>query len=300
MTSDGYRWGMSDTTDTTCYRHPDRATRLSCTACDKSICVECSHDAAVGQKCPSCAKIDPRARVVTARTALAGPSFATTPVSFTIIAVTSAIFLIGFLSPDIDRWLVDTFALVRPGDGSLDQNIILRFINLDPAIYRTFTVALLHGSLMHLLFNMYALYIFGPRLEQQVGSPAFASLYLASAAGGGLFSMTFGSVGLSVGASGAIFGLFGAWMFVAWRMRHSPGGRSMFNQLGFLMAINIALPFISPGIDWLGHLGGFFVGIGIAALWFVFAVGKTNARTIRTTIGVAAIVAVSVATFLVI
>ncbi len=280
---------MSDTTATTCYRHPSRETRLSCSACDKPICVDCSHDASVGQKCPDCAKIDPRARVVTARNALAGPSFDTTPVSFTIIAVTSAIFLIGFLSPETHRWLVENLALIRPGDTPIE-----------PEAYRIFTVALLHGSLMHLLFNMYALYIFGPRLEQQIGGSAFASLYLAAAGAGGLMSAAFGDFGFSVGASGAIFGLFGAWMFVAWRMRHSPGGRSMFNQLGFLMAINVALPFLDRNIDWLGHFGGFLAGVGIASVWSVLAVGKPNARTIRTVTGSAAVVAVTIATFLVI
>jgi len=209
-------------------------------------------------------------------------------VSFSIIAITTAIFVIGYLSGDAERWLFETFALIRPGD-----------TGLEPEVYRIFTVALLHGGLMHILFNMYALWIFGPRLEMQVGSPAFASLYLASAGAGGLMSIAFGTVGFSVGASGAIFGLFGAWMFVAWKMRGSPGGRAMFNQLGILMAINIAIPFISPNVDWLGHLGGFIAGVGIAALWSVFAVGKPNARSIRTIIGVAVMVAVSVAAFIV-
>jgi membrane associated rhomboid family serine protease len=210
-------------------------------------------------------------------------------VSFTIIAVTSATFLIGFLSPETHRWLVENLALIRPGDTPIE-----------PEAYRIFTVALLHGSLMHLLFNMYALYIFGPRLEQQIGGSAFASLYLAASGAGGLISAAFGDFGFSVGASGAIFGLFGAWMFVAWRMRHSPGGRSMFNQLGFLMAINVALPFLDRNIDWLGHFGGFLAGVGIASVWSVLAVGRPNARTIRTVTGSAAVVAVTIATFLVI
>lgn len=279
---------MTDQTAVTCYRHPDRPTRLSCTTCDKPICVECSHDASVGQKCPDCAMQDPRARVVTARSITAGPSWQTTPVSFAIIAITAAIFVIGYISPETDRWLLENLALIRPGD-----------TGLQPEIYRIFTVALLHGGLMHILFNMYALWIFGPRLEMQVGSTAFASLYLASAGVGGLTSIAFGSPGLSVGASGAIFGLFGAWMFVAWKMRRSPGGRAMFNQLGILMAINIAIPLIQPNVDWLGHLGGFVAGVGIAALWSVFAVGRPNARTIRTAIGVAVMFAAAIGTFLV-
>ncbi len=278
---------MEESTTTTCYRHPDRATRLSCTTCGKSICVECSHDASVGQKCPDCAKTDARTRVVTSRSAIGRPSFQTSPVSMSIIAVTSAIFLLGWLVPEAEIWLLEHFALIRSGT-----------FFADPDAYRIFTVALLHGSLMHLLFNMYALYLFGPRLEQQVGGPAFASLYVAAAGAGGLLSMVLGGAGISVGASGAIFGLFGAWLFVAWKMRKTPGGRAMFNQLGFLMAINIAMPFLNPNIDWLGHLGGFIAGVGIAALWSVLAVGKSNARQIRTMIGSTVVVAVSVLAFL--
>lgn len=274
---------MDESTRTTCYRHPDRATRLSCTTCDKPICVDCSHDASVGQKCPDCARIDDRTRVVQARSITGRPSFRTTPVTMTIITVTSGIFFLGLLSPETEIWLLEHFALIRSGTAFAETDA-----------YRIFTVALLHGSLMHLGFNMYALYLFGPRLEQQVGGPAFASLYVAAAGAGGLLSMVLGGAGFSVGASGAIFGLFGAWLFVAWKMRKTPGGRAMFNQLGFLMAINIAMPFINPNIDWLGHLGGFIAGVGIAALWSALAVGRPDARRIRVMIGSAVVVAVSI------
>jgi membrane associated rhomboid family serine protease len=212
-----------------------------------------------------------------------------------IISVTVAVFAMGFLAPDLEGTLYQLLALVRP------PGAIIRGEIVEPSVYRIFTVALVHGGLMHILFNMYALYLFGPRLEQQVGGSAFAALYVASAGAGGLFSMAFGGDGgWSVGASGAIFGLFGAWMFVAWKMRHSPGGRAMFNQLGVLMAINIALPFLVPGIDWLGHFGGFVAGVAIAGLWSVFAVGNVRARTIRTLIGIGAIAAILGTSFLVI
>lgn len=212
-----------------------------------------------------------------------------------LIAITAAIFVVGFVSPQVEATIYQTLALVRPPGAIIAGAIV------EPAVYRIFTVALVHGGLMHVLFNMYALYLFGPRLEQQVGSLAFATIYAASAAAGGLFSIAFGGEGgWAVGASGAIFGLFGAWMFVAWKMRHSPGGRAMFNQLGVLMALNIVLPFLVPGIDWLGHLGGFVAGVGIAALWSVLAVGRSNARTVRSLIGLAAIAVITAATFLVI
>ncbi len=278
---------MSDSTVTTCYRHPDRITGLSCTNCGRPICVECSQDAAVGQKCPECSAPDGRARVINARATIGRPSFQTSPVSFTLIAVTSAIFVAGFLSPEIDRWLIQNLSLAN-------------FLVAEGEWWRIFTAALLHGSLMHLFFNMYALYLFGPRLEQQVGSPAFASLYVASAGVGGMVSYMFGSPAqVSIGASGAIFGLFGAWIFVAWKMRGTPGGRAMFNQLGILLAINLALPLLVGGIDWRAHLGGLAAGIGIAWMWSMLAVGRPNARTIRTVIATAVAVAAAVVTMLV-
>jgi len=268
---------MDDATEISapvCYRHPDRVTGLSCTRCGRSICVECSHDAAVGQLCPECAKPDDRHRVVTRKQIIGRPSFATAPVSMGIIALTAAIFLIGALSPEAERWLFVNLAqfniLVNAGEW-----------------WRVFSAALLHASIMHILFNMYALYLFGPRLEQQVGSPAFAALYLASAgAGGAAAYVLLGTTSTTplVGASGAIFGLFGAWIFVAWRMRNTPGGRSMFTNLMVLLGINLALPLFIPNIAWEAHLGGLVAGFAIAYLWSIFAVGKPNAIGIRTAI----------------
>ena len=275
---------MSESTVTTCYRHPDRETRLACTNCGRPICVECSHDASMGQRCPECSAPDGRARVVYARQTIGRPTAQTSPVSFAIMGITVAIFVAGFLSPEIDRWLLENLALVN-------------FLVADGEWYRIFTAALLHGGLMHVFFNMYALYLFGPRLEQQVGSAAFAALYVASAGVGSAVSYLFGPpLQVSVGASGAIFGLFGAWLFVAWRMRTTPGGRAMFNQLFVLLAINLALPLLVRGIDWRAHVGGLLAGIGIAWLWSQLAVGRPNARTIRTIIATAVALAAIVAT----
>ena len=87
---------------------------------------------------------------------------------------------------------------------------------------------------------------------------------------------------MSAGASGAIFGLFGAWMFVSWKTRFTPAGRAQFQRLAVLLAINAALPLISSGIAWEAHLGGFAAGAAIAAGWGQFAVGRANAQQVRT------------------
>jgi len=278
---------MTERTFPTCYRHKDRVTGLSCTTCGKSICFECSHDASVGQKCPECAEPTGRTRVVNVRQSFGRPSFQTAPVSFTIMAITAGIFVIGMLSFDAEFWLLSNLAQ----------------INLLVAVgewWRIFTAALLHGGLMHIAFNMYALYLFGPRLEQQVGGSAFAALYVATAGTGGMLSYAFGDANqVSIGASGAIFGLLGAWMFVAWKMRRTPGGRAMFNQLGVLIAINLALPLFVGGIDWRAHIGGLLGGIMIAWLWSVLAVGKRNARAIRTSIATAVAIGAVIITIII-
>ena len=279
---------MDDTIQTVCYRHPDRPTRLACSECGRMICPECSHDAAVGQRCPECAAPQGRYREVRARRdVFGGATMQTAPVTMGLIVVNVAIFLLGFLSPDLNDQLIQRFALVS---GSLAAQF-----GTDGEWWRIITSAFLHGGIAHILFNMYALYIFGPRLEQQVGSPAFASMYFACAAAGGAMSYAFGN-SVSIGASGAIFGLFGAWLFVAWRMRKSPGGRAMFNQLFVLLAINLALPLLIPNIDWRAHVGGLTAGILIAWLWSIFAVGRPNAVAIRTTIALIVLAASVVVT----
>ncbi|HSF84541.1 MAG TPA: rhomboid family intramembrane serine protease [Acidimicrobiia bacterium] len=264
---------------TVCYRHPDRATRLRCSECDRPICTECSHDSAVGQRCPECASPQGRYRVVDARRTVVGPpSFATAPVSFTIIGIAAALFVAGFASPSIEAELLNRFAsanwLIEEGDW-----------------WRVFTAAFLHGGIVHIFFNMYVLYIFGPRMEIQVGSVPFALLYAASAAGGGAASYLLGPLNqVAVGASGAIFGLFGAWIYVAFRMRGTAGGRAMFNQLGVLLLINLALPLIIPNIDWRAHVGGLVTGVLIAALWSQFARGHDNVVLRRSVIAATVLV----------
>ena len=134
--------------------------------------------------------------------------------------------------------------------------------------WRVITAAFLHsrGSLLHILFNMYALYLFGPRLERHVGAISFVGLYLSSAIAGGV-AFQYLSDGGAVGASGAIFGLFGAVLVGTFPLRHTPHGAAQFRQLVLLLAINLALPLFVPSIAWEAHVGGLAMGMLVAALW---------------------------------
>lgn len=149
--------------------------------------------------------------------------------------------------------------------------------------WRIFTTALLHASFAHILFNMWALYVLGPQVERGVGSRAFFALYIASAGMGGVAAqfLTPGAF-LAVGASGAVFGLFGVWLNLAVRRRNTAWGRSLLSQLGFILLINAALPIIFPRISWQAHLGGFAAGFLIGELWS--RVKGERAEVIRTVI----------------
>lgn len=239
---------------TVCYRHPDRPTRLSCSECGRPICVECSRDAAVGQKCPECATPIGRARVIDARRTVGVRTSATAPVTIAIIVINVAIFLVGRLIPDVGDRLFVEFSQWKPGVQSGEW-------------YRAFTAMFLHGSITHVLFNMWALYLFGPVLERRFGAASFVSLYLAGGLAGSAFYHLAGSNAPAVGASGAIFGLFGAMLAASYRQRHTPAGRAVFGQLGLLLAINMALPLIVPRIAWQAHLGGLVAGALIAFAW---------------------------------
>jgi membrane associated rhomboid family serine protease len=181
-----------------------------------------------------------------------------------LVAINAAIFLVGFASPSLNDTILNNFAQI---------NLAVD----DGEWWRAITATFLHGTPMHILFNMYALYLLGGRMEPSVGSVPFAGIYLASALAGSAASFFLGPditiIGgtafatSSVGASGAIFGLFGAWLVNAYRARHTPAGRAMLNQFGMLLLINLALPLFIPRIDWRAHLGGLAAGALIAWAW---------------------------------
>jgi membrane associated rhomboid family serine protease len=171
----------------------------------------------------------------------------------TLIATAVIFFVLGFLG--------------------LEQELVQRFSQYNLAVeagewWRIFTVVLLHGSITHILFNMWALWVLGPQIERGVGTWPFISLFLAAAGVGGAFAYLLGSLGdVGVGASGGIFGLFGIWLSWALHRRNTMQGRALLSQLGFLLLINAALPLIFRNISWQAHLGGLIAGFVIGEVW---------------------------------
>jgi membrane associated rhomboid family serine protease len=152
--------------------------------------------------------------------------------------------------------------------------------------WRLITSTLLHGSILHLLFNMYALYWLGPQLERSLGHVRFAALYVLAALGGSVASYWFSDLNtVSVGASGAIFGLITATIVIGREMR------SDVSQLVVLLGINVVIGFAQPGIDWRAHFGGAITGAAVA---FIYTKGTRLNRDQIHRIGLAGIFAVLV------
>lgn len=227
-----------------CYRHPDRETYIRCARCDKPICPECMVSAAVGFQCPDCVA-EGRRTQRQVKTVFGGD------VHGRVDAVTIAI--IGTC--------VVAFALqvALPG-------FTARFwmVGVDVAggqWYRLVTSAFLHASVVHIAFNMWALWVVGPPLEALLGRLRFLAVYGVSLLSGAAASYMFGNPLVpSLGASGAIFGLFGGMLVVARRMRWNSGG------LIAIIVINLVLPFFVPDIDWRAHLGGLVGGAAATAV----------------------------------
>lgn len=236
----------------TCYRHPDRHTLLHCSRCERPICAACSIDASVGQRCPDCVREEGTQKVIP-KDRIVSPTGGA-PATKTFIGIAAGFFLltmVGLREP-LFQMFAQANLLVAEGEW-----------------WRIFTPVLLHApGFTHILFNMWALWVLGPQIERGVGTWPFVGVYLASAGVGGAFVYVMGGPGdVAVGASGAIFGLFGIWLNWAVRRRNTAQGRFLLRQIGFLLLLNAALPFIIRNIAWEAHLGGLIAGFVIGELW---------------------------------
>ena len=234
----------------TCYRHPDRVTYVRCTRCNRPICPECMREAAVGHQCEECVREGAKT-VRQPQTVFGGLQKPATPVvTYTLIAMNVVMFFLDRASPALQSELVLRSPDVANGD-----------------LYRLLTSAFMHYGIAHLLFNMYALYIMGPALEVWLGRLRFGVLYALSALGGSVLVYLLSSVDAwTAGASGAVFGLFGASFVVGRRLNLDV------RWLIGLIALNLAITFVIPllggqNISWQGHIGGLVTGALVAAAY---------------------------------
>ncbi len=234
----------------TCYRHPDRPTYVRCTRCDRFICPDCMRDAAVGHQCEQC--VNEGAKTVRQpRTQFGGAQVGTTPVvTYVLIAINVLMFVLQSASVDLERQLVLITPAVADGDW-----------------YRLLTSAFLHYGVTHLVFNMWALWVVGPPLELALGRLRFFALYVLRALGGWVLVFLLSALGAATaGASGAIFGLFGATFVIGRRLNLDV------RWVVGLIALNLAFTFVIPlissqNISWQGHIGGLVTGSVVAAAY---------------------------------
>jgi membrane associated rhomboid family serine protease len=228
----------------TCYRHPNRETGVSCSSCGRPICPDCMTPTPVGMRCPECSR--QRTKVRTAQTIRAGG-----------VEVTRVLIGLNVLA------FVAELASGAGAVGNTGGSVFDRGSLFGPAIadghqyYRLLTSGFLHAGFIHIAFNMYLLWVLGQMLEPALGSVRFAAIYFTSLLAGSLGALLVDPNVHTVGASGAVFGLMGA-AFVELRAR----GIDPFQAgIGGLIAINLVISFLIPGIAWGGHIGGLVGGV---------------------------------------
>ncbi len=246
----------------TCYRHPNRETGVSCSNCGRPICPECMTSTSVGMRCPECARQTTKVRVGQgAFSADAGKM----PATFALIGLNVIVFLAELLGGGAGS---------LNGGGQLVHDAGLR----GPEVangdwWRVITGGFLHAGFLHLALNMYVLYIAGSILEPGIGTPRFVGIYFVSLIAGSLGALIVDPNSLTVGASGAIFGLMAAVVIIA----RGRGVEQLASQFGLFIVLNLVLTFSIPGISVGGHIGG-LIGGGIAALLVLLVERRMSGR----------------------
>jgi membrane associated rhomboid family serine protease len=224
--------------------------------------------ASVGFQCPECVA-EGAAAVPATRTRFGGVAISRPYVTLTLIGINVVVFGWEYLAG------VDT---VASNWGMWPVGVAL-----DNEYYRLFTATFLHENLLHIGFNMLVLWMLGPQLEALLGHVRFTVLYLVAGLGGSVASFWFSSPNIvGIGASGAIFGLMGAYVVVGRALRAD------ISQVLGLIAINVVIGFVGGGIDWRAHLGGLVTGALVAA---IFAHAPKTQRVLWQVVGVVVVVA---------
>jgi membrane associated rhomboid family serine protease len=257
VTTDDFRRNS----DNFCYRHPDRQSFVLCQRCLRTICPECQTQAAVGVICPECLLDQQKAQSPAQRKAerrWSRPRAVTVAdsrpvVTYAIIAITALVYVVTLI----------------PGAGDAVQQALWFWApDLYPSLtgrfepWRLLTGALVHSSFWHIGLNMLALWMIGRSLEPLLGRWRFLALYLLSTLGGSVAVTLLSFTTPVVGASGAIFGLFGALLVIGRHIGANIAG------IAIILGINLVIGFI-PGfnVSWQAHVGGLLTGLLVS---FIF------------------------------
>lgn len=262
-----------------CYRHPDRETGIRCTRCERPICPECMISASVGFQCPDCVRqgATPRTRQRT----IAGGLVARDPLLVTkiLIALNVAVYALELA---VGSRIADDLGLraVCQPKGFPDRQCAGV---ADGEWYRIITSAFVHDlppNFTHILFNMLTLWWIGGPLERVLGRSRYVALYLVSALAGSAAVLLLAPHSLTFGASGALYGLFGATAVFVKRLNYD------MRPILILLGLNIFFTFTWPHVSWQAHLGGLVGGTAVAIGMFYAPRERRNAVQWGTTAGV--------------
>ena len=262
-------------TNKNCYWHPDRYAGVTCQRCERRVCAECMHTASVGFHCPACIapqSINHGRKRISARSFARGANASEQSLTTrTLIAVNLFAFLVtlfrgGSLSSGGGDVTID-FGLV--GYGRVLSAFSIDYVGIaEGEWWRMFTGGFLHAGFIHLAFNMFLSWMLGSQLERLLGPTSYLILYFGSLLSGALGVMLLDPLALTVGASGAVFGLMGATVVYQLRRGVSPWS----NGIGTLLIINLIFTFARPNISVGGHLGGLLGGLLIG--WLIDEMNK--------------------------
>lgn len=258
-----------------CYRHPGRETLLSCSNCERPICTSCMTQAAVGVRCPECARgggsgAGATVRRVRTRSGSRGADMAIATgalVSLNILFFLAQVSSVGSLSSASLSQLVADGAVYGPAIA-------------DGEWWRLVTGGFLHASIIHIGFNMYLLWILGGALERYAGAARFLAVYTAAVLWGSVGALAMSPDARTIGASGGVFGLMAA-LYLLERQR---GVALLGGSVGALLLLNLGITFLLPGISIGGHIGG-IVG-GAAAAFALSGFGRGHLAYGRDTLTV--------------
>jgi membrane associated rhomboid family serine protease len=296
---------MSTETTPYCYRHPDRETHIRCQRCERPICPDCMNQAAVGFQCPSCVHEGSRSQRPV-RTAFGGrPSGDPALTSKILIGINVAVWLVITAAGDRAGGWLDRLALYPVGRCRGPQGLWAAgeqqctsygYVWVEGVVtgawWQPLTSMFTHSAMLHIGFNMLALWILGPQLEAAIGRVRFLVLYFLSGLAGSATVLYLTAPYIpTIGASGAVFGLMGALLVVAIRMR------AEYSQILFWIGLNVVITVLGGArISWQGHLGGLVGGVLIAS---VLAYAPRAARQRWQALGLGVIAAVVLAALLV-
>jgi membrane associated rhomboid family serine protease len=260
-----------------CYRHPNRETNVSCSNCGRPICPDCMTVTPVGMRCPECSRERTQVRRIAP-----GLQAGKAPATYTLIAI------------NVVAFLAELATGTGAGFGAGGSVITDAGLN-GPAVadgdwWRIVTAGFLHAGILHVAFNMYVLFVLGTLLEPGIGTARFLGVYFVSLLAGSFGALLLSPNEITVGASGAIFGLMSAAFIVA---RHR-GIEQLAGQIALFIGINLLFTFGVSGISIGGHLGG-LIGGALAGLLVVVSERRARRPVELEALGMVALATISVA-----